>query len=939
MARIILVGFEAEDVALLNRLLGSSGNQVTNVKDAPRASQNIRSGNFDVGLVNFRLSGLSGFQFIDGLSHHRISEIPLIILLDKRDETDAFDDLHIGEIESLFKHELTPHILDCAIRQACATQQIKYQLREATELLRTIIDLIPMMIYVRDEQGKILLANRAAADTFGIPLSKLVGAGMHDLHANREEAEHLLMQDRALMDSGETVHIDRKSFFMPGGRKISQSVTKIPFAFPGKTQKVILILGHDLTSEVEKQNLALRMQAAMESIGEAVLITDPSGKIEYINPAFEALTGYSEEEAIGNTPSIVKSGKHDEAFYKEMWDILLRGETFRGLLFNRRKDGTVYEAEETISPVRDLNNNIVAYIAVERDVTDKRMAAEALRLSDERYQLATKGANDGLWDWDITQDTLHVSPRMLSMIGRDPEQTEVRTPQDYFAFIYPDDREELKSRLMRHIKGLTEYFHHEYRIVDAAGNTRWMLARGLALRDQDGKAYRFAGSQTDITELKENQLRLKEQALRDALTGFPNREMMLQHIAEAIAKVGEQPDRQAYLFYMDIDRFKSITDSVGHVLGDRMLLKVARRIKECLHPEDIVSRLSGDEFAILVQRPMSIAESEVFALNMTEKLSSPFNLEGQQIRVVASFGIAVIDNTSSPRPEHILRDADVALRASKTSDSRVTIFNKTMHESAAYRLKVENDLDKAIERDEFRLYYQPIVNLKTERLAGFEALVRWQRGDEVISPDTFIPIAEATGQIIPIGNWVIEEAIRQLGIWQQMPGRNDIYVSLNISPLQLKDPNTIDVLTRHLEESGIDPSTVRIEITESAILDNAKRTLHQLNKFKTLGVLLYLDDFGTGYSSFSYLHSMPFDVIKIDRSFITDLCANKRKSMIVRSIIQMAHNLDLRLVAEGIEEREQMAMLQALECNFGQGYFFNKPLPSEDALSAWQPHE
>ncbi len=675
-----------------------------------------------------------------------------------------------------------------------------------------------------------------------------------------------------------------------------------------------------------------RLMTALESTADAVVITALDGTIEYVNPAFEELSGYAKAEAIGQTPKILKSGKKGQEFYRKMWQTLLDGAVFRATIVNRRKDGSLFDAEETIAPIYDEDGKMVGFVAIERDVTEKRLAEAALRSSEERFYLAAEGSNDGLWDWDVAENHFYASPRMLTMLGLDPESASIAKAADFLACVHKDDRQGLLKGVMRHFKGLTQYFNYEYRVITPDEQECWMQARGVAIRNADGRVYRMAGSQTDITVFKVNEQEMRELSLRDSLTGLPNRRMFINHITSAINTTETHADFQAAVLYLSINRYKHLRDSVGVVIADRLIAKVSQRLRECMGPGDIIARIHTGEFAILLPRIKSVITAEMMALRLEDALKKPLREDAHQVKVTSSIGITMIDAFSTRNAENVLRDAGLAQSASVANRVSFQHFMPEMHEVALRRMEMSGEIDRALAHNEFALFMQPIMSLEGEGLTGFEALIRWNHPHKgMIPPDKFIPVAEETGQIVEIGQWVLQSVFEHLATWHEKGGvREKLYISANLSSLQLKDEFTMELIKKHLLSADFDHALMRIEITESAILDDAEHTREQLDKLKSYGAKLYLDDFGTGYSSLSYLHAFPFDVLKIDQSFIREIENDVTKRRIAESIIQLAEHLHMRVVAEGVETEAHMNLLKGMGCHMAQGYLFSKPLSLDE---------
>ena len=557
-----------------------------------------------------------------------------------------------------------------------------------------------------------------------------------------------------------------------------------------------------------------------------------------------------------------------------------------------------------------------------------RKAEAALRESEERYALAARGANDGLWDWNLITGSVYYSSRWKLMLGSDEEDIG-SSPDEWFKRVHPDEVSRVRSDVESHLAGATLQFESEHRLLHRDGNYRWMLVRGLAIRDGAGRSSRFAGSLTDITEGK----------VSDALTGLANRILFLDRLARAIERRRRHGDIYAVLF-IDLDRFKLVNDSLGHIVGDQLLIAIAKRLQHCLRSNDscarfdadhTIARLGGDEFTILLDDIKQVGDAMRVADRIQKTLALPFNLDGHEVFTSASIGIAV-GARDYESPEAVLRDADTALyRAKALGKARYEVFDVEMRDRAVARLRLDTDLRRAIERHEFHLYYQPIVSLQRNRIEGFEALLRWPHWDRgLVYPADFIPVAEETGLILPMGWWALREACRQLSIWQKtLPQGTPLTMAVNLSSKQFVQLDLALQLEQILVETGVAASSLKLEITESAIIDNTNSMIGLLLQLKSLGLQIAIDDFGTGYSSLSYLHRLPIDSLKIDRSFVS--CMTQDSAEIVRAIVGLAHNLGLDVIAEGVETVEQLEQLKALGCEFGQGYLFSRPVEHAEA--------
>ncbi len=558
---------------------------------------------------------------------------------------------------------------------------------------------------------------------------------------------------------------------------------------------------------------------------------------------------------------------------------------------------------------------------------ERRRSAEALRRSEERYALAVRGANDGLWDWDLETDRVFYSHRWKSMLGfSDADVGD--SPREWLDRIHPDDRPPLRRHLDAHLSDATGHFEFEHRMRNSGGEYVWVLARGVAVRDVNDRAYRMAGSQTDITARKRAEHQLQHDALHDGLTGLANRVLFMDRLACALADLQRRASPHFAVLFFDLDRFKNINDSLGHTVGDKLLVGIARRLEHFLRPGDTVARLGGDEFAILIHRVEDASGAIHVADRIQDVLNMSFSIDGHEVIVTASIGIAH-SSTGYTNPEEILRDSDIAMyRAKAEGKARYEVFDRDMHQSAVSLLKLETELRRSVHSGDFVMNYQPIVSLEHGRIVGFEGLVRWQHPERgLVAPGQFIAIAEETGLIVPLGWWVLRESCRQTCAWQRaFPSEPPLWISVNMSGKLFMRSDMVDELLGILEETGLDPQSLRIEVTENVVMDHAECAVRNLMELRRMGIKLSVDDFGTGYSSLSYLQRFHYDSLKIDRSFVSQLDRPGESRAIVETILQLANNLGIGVVAEGIETADQVDRLRQMQCSHGQGFWFSRPL-------------
>lgn len=569
-----------------------------------------------------------------------------------------------------------------------------------------------------------------------------------------------------------------------------------------------------------------------------------------------------------------------------------------------------------------------------RNQVARKRAEEALRESEARFALTMQGANDGLWDWNLVTNEIYYSPRWKSMLGYAEDEI-THTPGEWFNRVVPEDLDRVNTAMSSHLTGDIDRFECEYRMVHRDTTRRWVLSRGLAVLNGQGEATRIAGSLTDITACK----------VADPVTGLPNRLLFLDRLGRAIERHRRRSGGLFAVLLLDLDRFKTINDSLGYAAGDRLLVAVAKRLEESLRAEDLVvrygksqslARLGGDEFAILLENLARASDATRVANRLQDIMKRSFHIQGHEIYATVSIGIA-LSSTGYACPEDVVRDAEIAMHRAKAHGKAChEIFDSQMHVRAMTRLRVETDLHQALEKQEFTLHYQPIVHLASGRIHGFEALLRWQKHDQgFVPPAQFIPIAEETGLIIPLGAWVLNEACHQMRLWQeQFPGYGPLLMSVNLSAKEFLQPDLVAQIDHVLQRTGLSAGCLKLEITESVIMDNASEVATMLEQLQKLGAQICIDDFGTGYCSLSYLHTFPLDVLKVDRSFVSRMSEAPTNAEIVRTIVVLAHNLGLEVIAEGVETAEAVEQLTALGCEYGQGYFFAHPLPAEQATDA-----
>jgi diguanylate cyclase (GGDEF)-like protein/PAS domain S-box-containing protein len=677
-----------------------------------------------------------------------------------------------------------------------------------------------------------------------------------------------------------------------------------------------------------------RRREVIDSLQQGMSVVDHDGCVTLWSDALERLVGCSPERALGRPLFEAVPALSRTELPRTISESLTTrsSRTIASLAIGTSTAPRILQV--TILPV-DGGATLLWH-----DVTERRREESALRRSEERLALAAEGANDGLWEWDLRTHEFYTSGRWRAMVGL-PTPAAIGQPEEWLDRVHPDDATALKVALDEHLTGATDYLQHEHRVRHEDGSYRWFVCRGVAVRGAGRRPMRIAGSLTDTTERAIAHARLRTAGFTDPLTGLSNRAVFVEGLGRRLDEFKQRraPGRFAVL-YLDLDRFKVINDSLGHLVGDELLIGVSRRLESCLREGDSLARLGGDEFAVLLNRLGDEQQVNAIAFRIQEVLSAPISIGGREVFTSASIGIA-FGVSQYNTPDEIMRDADTAMYHAKSrGKARHELFDADMHARTRDRLGLENDLRHAVTANDFEVHYQPIVLLASGMCVGFESLVRWTRNGEPISPATFIPIAEELGLIEPLGTWVMQEACRTFADWRRrFPDSGLECITINASSRQLMQQNFVNLVEQAVTGSGLRPSEVRIEITETALMDSPNAAADVLRELRNFGVKIYLDDFGTGYSSLSHLHNLPVDTLKIDRSFVKSLLLPDRPA-IVESIVALARTLNTSLVAEGIESDVQARELERLGCTHAQGYLFSRPIPAqavEALLLANQP--
>lgn len=700
---------------------------------------------------------------------------------------------------------------------------------------------------------------------------------------------------------------------------------------------------------------------------------DPEWSMTYLSNGVLTLTGYQSEELIGNRALSFDRITHQEDLPKVLEAIeqsVAYGEPYVVEYRIRTKSGQEKWVWEKGAAVKDSSGKVLGLEGFITDITDRKQVEDALRQAEVKYRSIFENALEGIFQTTFDGHYISANPSLARIYGySSPSELMAHlTDIEHQLYVEPARRAEFQ-RLLQEYDAVSDFESQVYR---QDGSVIWISENARAVRDRTGALLYYEGTVEDITERKQAKEQLRTQAFYDTLTGLPNRALFMERLGAAIAKAKECDDYLFAVLFLDLDRFKEVNDSLGHLVGDRLLVAIARRLERCVRSGDTVARLGGDEFTILLERIDDINNATNVAERIQQEFASSFNLDGHEIFTAASIGIVLsqrhkLSSSSAQhssihsyeRPEDLLHDADVALYRAKTrGKARLIVFDTNMHDNVVASLQLETDLRHAWERREFEIRYQPVVSLATGEISSFEALLRWRHPTKgLVAPPLFIQVAEETGLIIPIGWWMLSRSCYQLKSWQEEFPERALTINVNLSSKQFSQPDLIPQIDKTLQDTGLDGSSLMLEISETCLQQNANAATAILVQLRERGVRVCIDDFGTGFSSVSLMHQLPIDSLKIDRSFVSQmgvdedsppaasylqqppfktpnkqLRAEKNLAVqIAKTMTLLARNLGMTVIAEGVETSEQLTLLQELECQYAQGYFFSHPVDADAA--------
>ena len=806
--------------------------------------------------------------------------------------------------------------------------------------LSTLFELLPIGAYRSSVSGRQLRANAALVRLNGYDSEAEMLAAVNDISREwyvdperRNQFKQLLEREGQVMNFVSEVYRHKtrdRMWIRENAHLVRNDQGEVTF-YEGTVEDISASRAGEMALRVNEE---LFRQVTSQLPGMAFLAllkADGTREYSFVSDGVRELFGVEPSDVIGNG-NLLKSFWHPED--RASVEAGVAGSAALGQPFSLQYrivlgDGTVKWVQTTSSSISsDHRGNLRCGVVL--DITHSKRAEEQLRQSEERWKLALESTGDGVWDWHIQSGMEYYSRRYKEMYGYSEDKVWQQSDQ-FEDIVHPDDKEQLLRDQQAHFEGRTPTYRNEHRVRCSDGSWKWILSRGMVIsRDAQGKPVRMIGTHTDITEWKKSEALIWQQANYDPLTGLPNRRMLRDRLEQDIRKCKHDGLQLAILF-IDLDHFKEVNDTLGHDSGDLLLIEAADRIRHCVRDSDTVARMGGDEFTVVLSELSGAERLERILQKILGALSAAFQLGDEQVFISASIGITMYP-ADATEVESLFKNADQALYVAKGAGrNRFSFFTSALQEAAQTRVRLANDLRAALAEQQFRVVYQPIIDLGTGDIRKAEALIRWQHPTRgLISPTEFIPIAESSGLIIDIGEWVFRQAADQVVQWRELHHPH-FQISVNKSPVQFhSDGSTRKSWAQHLQSLGLPGGSIAVEITEGLLLDTSATVTQQLMEMRQTGVQVSLDDFGTGYSSLTYLQKFEIDYIKIDQSFVRNLVPSSTDLALCKAIIVMAHELGMKVIAEGVETAQQRDLLVAAGCDHGQGYLFARPMSARD---------
>jgi diguanylate cyclase (GGDEF)-like protein/PAS domain S-box-containing protein len=802
--------------------------------------------------------------------------------------------------------------------------------------LRSVVENSSEIVTIVDPDGTLRYANPAWERVLGYDPEEAIGTMNVLDHVHPEDIAHVLEEtEKALAEGGITTNEAEYRFRRKDGSwSWMESVSTYLLDDPAVGG--VVVTSRDITERrrveaaLRESEQRFRRSFRDSTIGMALVATD--GRWLQVNRSLCEMVGYPQEELLEKTFQDIT---HPDDLEKDLDHLrrLLAGE-IRTYQMEKRyfhREGHVVWILLSVSLVHDEESEPLYFVSQIQDVSERKRAVEKIREAEERYRTLVERIPVVTYMQQPGEPsrTTYISPQYESILGYSVEEV-LSYPEHWVKILHPDDRERVLAEDERTNRS-EEPFVMEYRKIAKNGSVVWIRDEATIVRDEEGRSYYWLGIQTDVTERKRMEERLEHRAFHDPLTGLANRQLFVDRLGQALRRTRRRKKGRVALLFLDLNGFKVVNDSLGHEVGDLLLVAVVDRLKGCLRPEDTLARFGGDEFVVLVEDVEAADEAARVAERIIDELRHRFVLDGRELYARASIGIAIGEDRTKD-PNDLLRDADTAMYRAKDEGWGYAVFDPVMYERAIDRLEVENDLGRAVEQEEFVVHYQPIVILQTGEVSAVEALVRWDHPERgLLDPDEFVPMAEESGLVIPMGEQVLREACLRAKEWQEAhPRTPPLVMSVNLSARQLSRPDLAETVERVLGETGLEGSCLTLDVTETVYVKALAGNTATLDRLRGLGARISIDDFGIGYSSLAYLKRLPADAIKIDKSFVRGLGEDVEDTAIVRMIVELAHTLGMEVIAEGVETEEQVELLREMGCDFAQGYHLARPLPSEE---------